>query len=139
MIFKKTNFRLANRRVFRYAGARTVKLSERSAAGLLCYISEGFARGSCPVFVQDGAQWLAEKKVKKIVIDDFTGILVANGVETARTNHDILLALGVEILIMEFPSGVEQLTRKGFFVMALPVKFEGIDSIWTRAIAIEER
>ena len=92
-----------------------------------------------PYLCADGAQWLAEKKVKMIVIDDFTGILVANGVETARANHDILLAPGVEILIMEFPSGVEQLTRKEFFVMALPVKFEGIDSMWTRAIAIEER
>ena len=92
-----------------------------------------------PYLCADGARWLAEKKVKMIIIDGFTGIRVANGVETARQNHDILLAPGVEILIVEFPSSVEQLTRKEFFVMALPVKFEGIDSVWTRAIAIEER
>jgi len=64
---------------------------------------------------------------------------VANDKATSRENHDILLAEGVEIPILEFPDGLEQLARKQFFVMALPLRIAGVDSVWTRAIAIEER
>lgn len=87
----------------------------------------------------DGCRWLVEKKVKMLFIHDFCGIGICNNIETARENHAVLFEPGKEILILEFPDGLEQLTKKEFFVMALPVKFHGLDSVWTRAIAIEER
>ena len=92
-----------------------------------------------PYLCAGGAQWLADRKVKMVVIDDFTGIRAADSPEIARENHAILMAPGVDIMLLEFPDGLEQLRRKEFFFLALPVKFEGIDSVWTRAIAIEER
>lgn len=91
-----------------------------------------------PYLCADGARWLAARGVKMLVIDDFSGIRVANGKDVSRENHAILMGAGVEMPIIEFPDGLEQLRRKEFFFMALPLRVEGLDSVWTRAIAIEE-
>lgn len=48
------------------------------------------------------------------------------------------MSSGAKMPIIEFPDGLEQLRRKEVFFMALPLRFEGLDSVWTRAIAIEE-
>jgi kynurenine formamidase len=96
-------------------------------------------RSRIPYLVADGARWLADRQARLLVIDDFTGIRLANGKDISRQNHAILLAPGVEIPILEFADGVEQLTKREFFFMALPVRFAGLDSVWTRAIAVEER
>jgi len=95
-------------------------------------------RKRLPYLGPDGARWLVRRKARLLVIDDFSGIRVADGKETSRTNHAILMAPGAEIPILEFPDGLEQLRRKEFFFMAMPVRFAGLDSLWTRAIAIEE-
>lgn len=96
-------------------------------------------RTTRPWLNADGCRWLVDHKVKLIFIDDFSGIALAKDVPTSRENHAILLQPANEILICEFPDGLQKLTRKEFFVMALPLKFHGLDSVWTRAIAIEER
>lgn len=44
-----------------------------------------------------------------------------------------------EVPLIEGADGLEQLTKKEFFFMALPLKFHELDSAWTRAVAIEER
>lgn len=92
-----------------------------------------------PWLTPDGCRWLVEHNVKLIFIDDFCGIALCRDNESARENHAILFQRGKETLIGEFPDGLEQLTKKEFFFMALPVKFHGLDSVWTRAIAIEEK
>jgi arylformamidase len=95
-------------------------------------------RSRIPYLCADGCRWLAEKKVKMIVIDTATGIRVANGSESSRENHDILMRPEVDVLLLEGADGLDDLTQKEFFFMALPFKTKGIDSAWTRAIAIEE-
>ena len=99
----------------------------------------GEDRKRLPWLCADGCRWLVERKAKLILIDDFCGIRVANGVESSRENHAILFEEGKEILILEFPDGLEALAKKECFVMALPLNITGIDSVWARAIAIEER
>jgi kynurenine formamidase len=95
-------------------------------------------RKRLPYLCADGARWLVARKVKLLVIDDFCGIRIANGKDVSRENHAILMAAGVEMPVIEFPDGLEQLRRKEFFFMALPLRIEGLDSVWARAIAIEE-
>jgi len=92
-----------------------------------------------PYLSPDGAQWLADHKANLLVIHDFTGIQISDCKETSQRNHAILLASGVEVLPLEFATGLEQITKKEFFFMALPIRFAGVDSMWARAVAIEER
>ena len=96
-------------------------------------------RTRLPFLVAGGAQWLVDRQAKLLVIDDFSGIRGANGKEMSRRNHAILMAPGAEIPILEFPDGLEQIACREFFFMALPLSFAGLDSVWARAIAIEER
>jgi len=99
----------------------------------------GEDRKRLPYLNADGARWLVDREAKMIVIDDFSGIRVADGKDSSRENHAILMAPGVEMPLLEFPDGLERLSRREFFFMALPVRFAGLDSLWARAIAIEER
>ena len=92
-----------------------------------------------PWLAPDGCRWLVDHGAKLIVIHDFCGVRIAGSLEVARENHTILFEPGREVLILEFSDGLEQLTKKEFFVMALPLKFHEIDSVWTRLVVIEEK
>ena len=96
-------------------------------------------RSRLPYLCADGATWLAERRAKMVVIDSNTGIRVANGPESSRENHAILMAPGIETLLLEGADGLENLTRKELFFVALPFRVKGVDSAWTRAVAVEER
>ena len=96
-------------------------------------------RHRMPYLVPSGAQWLVDHQAKLVVMDDFSGIRVGDGKEISRQNHAILMGPGAEIPILEFPDGLERITRRQFFFMALPLSLSGVDSVWARAIAIEER
>ena len=39
---------------------------------------------------------------------------------------------------VEFLTNLDELKRREFYFMALPFKAKGLDSMWVRAIAIEE-
>ena len=99
----------------------------------------GEDRNRLPWLAPDGCRWLVERRAKLIVIDDFCGIRLADDFEMSRENHAIFFEPGREVLLLEGADGLEQLTRKEFFFMALPLKFHELDSAWTRAVAIEER
>lgn len=92
-----------------------------------------------PYLCPDGARWLAGHKVRLLTIDAHTGIRLAKDDAMSRENHDILMRPGVEMLILEGAGGVGNLTRDECFFMAFPFSVKGVDSAWTRAVAVEER
>lgn len=92
-----------------------------------------------PYLHPDGAQWIAQRQVKLLVIDRNTGVRLADSPETSRRNHDLMMRPGIDMPILEGADGLEKLSRKEFFFMALPFKVKGVDSAWARAVAIEER
>jgi arylformamidase len=92
-----------------------------------------------PSLTPDGARWLVRRGTKLLTIDAHTGILLARDIAMSRENHEILMRPGVEMPILEGAGGVANLTRRECFFMAWPFLVRGIDSAWTRAVAIEER
>ncbi|MCD6082782.1 cyclase family protein [Candidatus Aerophobetes bacterium] len=87
-----------------------------------------------PTLTPEAAKWLADKKVKMLVLDF---IRLGEDVERIRKFHDILMSKGV--VFVEIVDNLDKITKPRFFVMALPYKVQGLDSSFCRAIVIEER
>jgi len=81
-----------------------------------------------------GAEWLRHQGVKMVGIDDH--FRFGNDVEEGRAIHDVLMS--ADICLIEFLANLAALKRSEFFFIALPFKARGVDSAWTRAIAVEE-
>jgi arylformamidase len=88
-----------------------------------------------PYFGPGSGEWLAERKVKILVLGDHVGMGV--DVPSIRHFHDVLQRQ--DLCFVEFLSNLDALTKREFFFMALPFKVRGMDSGWARAIALEER
>jgi len=89
-----------------------------------------------PYLTPESAQWLADHRVKMLVIDNAL-LRLGKDVPSGRALHDILLSR--DIPIVEFPDNLQALRKRVFFFMALPFKVRNLDSAWARAIAIEDR
>ena len=87
-----------------------------------------------PTLTPEAAKWLADKKVKMLVLDF---IRLGEDVERIRKFHDILMSKGV--VFVEIVDNLDKITKPRFFVMALPYKVQGLDSSFCRAIVMEER
>jgi len=87
-----------------------------------------------PTLTPEAAQWLANKKVKMLILDS---IRLGEDIEKTRRFHDILMSKGA--LFVEIVDNLDKITKPRFFVMALPYKVQGLDSSFCRAIVIEER
>jgi len=87
-----------------------------------------------PTLTPEAAKWLADKKVKMLVLDF---IRLGEDVERIRKFHDILMSKGV--VFVEIVDNLDKITKPRFFVMALPYKVQGLDSSFCRAIVIEEK
>ena len=87
-----------------------------------------------PTLTPEAAQWLAEKKVKMLVLDS---IRLGEDIEKTRKFHDILMSK--DVVFVEIVNNLEEITKARFFVMSLPYKVQGLDSSFCRAIVIEER
>jgi len=87
-----------------------------------------------PTLTPEAAKWLADKKVKMLVLDF---VRLGEDVERIRKFHDILMSKGV--VFVEIVDNLDKITKPRFFVMALPYKVQGLDSSFCRAIVIEER
>ncbi len=94
---------------------------------------------SLPYLDESGARWIMDHKVKMIMLTIGCHVRLAKDVEHARGIHEILMGGDNAIPITEIGSGLEKITRKEFFFMALPFRATGVDSLWARAIVIEER
>ncbi|GMU94063.1 MAG: hypothetical protein AMXMBFR4_31210 [Candidatus Hydrogenedentota bacterium] len=57
--------------------------------------------------------------------------------EDGRTFHDLML--GGDTLLVEFPANADALDRPDFYLFAVPLKIQGIDSSGCRLFAVVER
>jgi arylformamidase len=91
------------------------------------------AEGRQPHLTLDSARWLVDHGMKMLVLDAEMG----TDIEQGRAIHDIIMSR--DIPIVERLANLKDIRHREFYFMALPFKVRGMDSGWTRAIAIEER
>jgi len=93
-----------------------------------------------PYFTAQSAEWLRDHGVKMIGLGEWdTGVGIGLGKRyeiEGREVHDILMR--EDVTFVEFLANLDELKRREFYFMALPFKAKGLDSMWVRAIAIEE-
>lgn len=87
-----------------------------------------------PTLTPEAAEWLAEKRVKMLVLDS---IRLGEDIEKIRRFHDILMSKGA--VFVEIVDNLDKITKARFFVMSLPYKVKGLDSSFCRAIVVEEK
>jgi len=83
---------------------------------------------------EDAAIYFRDQGVKMIVLGDNVGF--GETVEQGRRFHEILMR---RTTFLEIVRNLEEIQKETFFVMALPVLIQGVDSSWCRAVVIEER
>ena len=93
----------------------------------------GKETGRQPHLTVDSAAWLMERGMKMLVLD----VEMGTNIEEGRAIHDVIMSRDAPIV--ERLANLDRLRRREFYFMALPFKVRGLDSGWTRAIAIEER
>lgn len=90
--------------------------------------------GELPALDLATADYFMEKRVKMLVLDN---IKIGGDIDEGRRFHDILM--GEDACFVEIVENLHSITRRAFYVMALPYKAAGMDSGWARAIVIEEK
>lgn len=90
--------------------------------------------GEFPYLAPSAGEWLASKRPKMIV---FGAILLGRDMESGLALEATLHEN--EILILEYPGDLHQITEQVVFFMALPFRAKGLGSCWARAICIERR
>lgn len=90
-----------------------------------------------PLFIDlDCVRYFAEFGLKLFIFEhtiNFGDTTIAAG----RVFHDLLL--GRDTLLVEFPFNGAALTKSDFFVFAVPLRIQGIDSSGCRLFAVVER
>lgn len=82
----------------------------------------------------DAARLFARHRAKMVVFGP--NISMGETVAAGRLIHDILMR---ETTFLEILGSLKCLTRPEFYVMALPILIQGIESSWARAIVIEDK
>jgi len=90
--------------------------------------------GNFPYLDPSVGDWLVEKHPKMIV---FGAVLMGKDIPAGLSLEEKLHKH--EILILEYPGDLHQITKRVVFFMALPFRVKDVGSIWTRAICIEAR
>ena len=90
--------------------------------------------GEFPYLAPPIGDWLASKRPKMVV---FGAILLGQDIESGLALESKLHEN--EILILEYPGDLHQITKRVVFFMALPFRARGLGSSWARAICIESR
>ena len=88
-----------------------------------------------PKFGKDACEWIRDRGVKLLGVDESTVGLGAS-LDEIRRFHDILMA--ADVCVIETLRHLDALRRKTFYVFALPIPVKGLDSAWARVAAIEE-
>jgi len=86
-----------------------------------------------PVLTKDAAEWIVEKKIRMVVIDFQTDTMEEVG--STAPIHRTLLSNGV--LIVEYVTSTELITKDRVKLIALPLKIRGIEAAPARVL-IEE-
>lgn len=86
-----------------------------------------------PKITPEAAKWMAEKKIKMLGVDNSIQVEWSNEL---MATHDNLLKN--DIPIIERLANLDQLKKKRFFFIGLPLRVKNMDSSWIRAIALEE-
>ena len=83
---------------------------------------------------EDVALYFRDKNAKMVVLGD--GVSMGETIDQGRRFHEILMR---NTTLLELVNGLDQISKREFFVMALPMLVKGLDSSWCRAIVIEEK
>jgi len=86
-----------------------------------------------PVITPEAAKWMAKYNPKLLVLDF---IRLGRDINEIRQFHDILMSKGTNFV--EFVSNLAKITQERFYVMALPIKIQDLDSSFCRAIIIQQ-
>jgi len=86
-----------------------------------------------PYLTTDGVKHLIKKQVKQICVEGMQTNIQIPSFEV----HDTLLTHN--ILFIEGLRNLNKITRERVFYIGLGLKWIGVDSIWVRAIALEEK
>jgi kynurenine formamidase len=87
-----------------------------------------------PKISLEAAKWLA-KYTPKLLVLDF--IRFGDSIEEIREFHDILMSK--DTCLVEFVENLDKISQKRFYVMALPIKFQNLDSSFSRAVVIQKK
>ncbi|MEN3203582.1 MAG: cyclase family protein [Atribacterota bacterium] len=101
----------------------------------LTLVRETQNRALLPCFTPEAASWMREKGIKMLGIDH--SVRLGKDVEATRTLHEILLS--ADILLLEGLANLKAVKDNPFFLIAFPYKARGIDSSFTRAVALVRR
>lgn len=88
--------------------------------------------GKVPLITPEAAMWMANYNPKLLILDF---IRYGKNIEEIRQFHDILMSKDTGFV--EFVSNLNKITKNRFYVMALPIKIQDIDSSFCRTIVIQ--
>ncbi|MEM2875491.1 MAG: cyclase family protein, partial [Candidatus Bathyarchaeia archaeon] len=86
-----------------------------------------------PKISPEAAEWLSNKRIKLLGVDN--SIQVEWSYSMMATHENMLKN---DIPIVERLANLNQLKKRRFFFIGLPLKIRNLDSSWIRAIALEE-
>lgn len=99
---------------------------------VLLFASKNYINEERPYIAPITAKYLFEKGIKLLGIDDSIRVEAPNSMAT----HDFLLKNDVPII--EGLDNLQELKKQRFFFIGFPLKIEGLDSSWIRAVALED-
>lgn len=88
-----------------------------------------------PCFTPEAAFWMRSRSIKMLGIDNF--VRLGKDVTSTRKLHEILLSS--DILLLEGLANLTKVEGSTFFLIAFPYRARGIDSSFTRAVALVRR
>ncbi|MFQ6099005.1 MAG: cyclase family protein [Armatimonadota bacterium] len=88
---------------------------------------------SAPSLTADAARWLAARDIKMLGIDDSVGL--GASAEVVREVHDVLM--GRDVPFLEVLVNLDALSAEECFLVAAPLRIEGLDSSPVRAFAFQ--
>ena len=99
---------------------------------VLMFASKGHNANERPYISPGAAEYLYNKGIKLLGIDDSISVEAPNSMAT----HDFLLKNNVPII--EGLDNLQGLRKQRFFFIGFPLKIKGLDSSWIRAVALEQ-
>ncbi len=98
---------------------------------VLLFASKNYSDEERPYIAPEAAEYLYEKAIKMLGIDDSIRVEAPNSMAT----HDFLLRN--DIPIVEGLDNLQDLKKQRFFFIGFPLRIAGLDSSWIRAVALE--
>ncbi len=86
-------------------------------------------------FNMETVPYIRDLKIKMLIFE--AGIEFGNGIEDGRKFHDILMSN--DICLVEFPEQCKELDQDLFYLFAVPVRIQGLDSAMCRLFAVVEK